>query len=83
VGSIGLVAAVPLTTGLAAVVVTGTGFRRAGDGHDDDDHPAGSHTDRPDLPPADPAPAPAPEGAPPPRTDGPGWDEFGPRGEQF
>ena len=28
VGSIGLVAAVPLTTGLAAVVVTGTGFRR-------------------------------------------------------
>lgn len=30
VGSIGLVAAVPLTTGLAAVVVTGTGFRRRG-----------------------------------------------------
>ena len=28
VGSIGLVAAVPITTGLAALVVTGTGIRR-------------------------------------------------------
>jgi uncharacterized membrane protein len=74
VGSIGLVAAVPLTTGLAAVVVTGTGFRRSADDHDHD-HRAGSHTDRPDIPPADPAP--------PPRTGGPDWDEFGPRGEQF
>ncbi len=83
VGSIGLVTAVPLTTGLAAVVVTGTGFRRGPGGdhdhahaHDDDASPDHEH-------PAGPAPAPAAE---PPRTTGPGspgWDEFGPEGHEF
>ncbi len=54
VGSIGLVAAVPLTTGLAAVVVTGTGFRRGG----------------PDAAAAPaPAPAPAPAASPEPAGD--------------
>jgi uncharacterized membrane protein len=85
VGSIGLVAAVPLTTGLAAVVVTGTGFRRADEDHDHTDH---DHDAAEGGPPA-PAPASPPE-APTPPAPGPqhppdtrSWDEFGPRGEDF
>ncbi|HSP04815.1 MAG TPA: YibE/F family protein [Acidimicrobiales bacterium] len=80
VGSIGLVAAVPLTTGLAAVVVTGTGFRRR------DPHP--DHDDEPAVAPATPATPAAPIARPPtaeadrpePEVD---WDEFGPRPEDF
>ena len=90
VGSIGLVAAVPLTTGLAAVVVTGTGFRRSdGDhaGHDHDEAeppttatPAPAPAPAPATPPAAPAtPSPAPQDPPATRS----WDEFGPRGEDF
>ena len=74
VGSIGLVTAVPLTTGLAAVVVTGTGFgkgSRTPGRHEHDHEPSAV---------APPAPA-----TPPPAT-GPGsagWDDFTPEGEDF
>ncbi len=68
VGSIGLVAAVPITTVLAAVVVTGTGLRRGGDARPDDGPDdgttgagAGSGSD--------------PDG----RDGGPAWDDFAPR----
>jgi uncharacterized membrane protein len=71
VGSVGLVAAVPITTGLAAVVVTGTGFRRPT--HDRD------HGEEPTVASA-PEPAPAPGARPDGSAD---WDEFGPRGEDF
>jgi uncharacterized membrane protein len=79
VGSIGLVAAVPLTTGLAAVVVTGTGFRRG-------DHQAAHAADVDAA--AAPEPRPAPATEPPRPAADPGtptheWDEFGPRGEDF
>jgi uncharacterized membrane protein len=80
VGSIGLVAAVPLTTGLAAVVVTGTGFRRS------EPHP--DHVDEPAVAPATPATPAEPIARPPapardPREPEVDWDEFGPRPEDF
>jgi uncharacterized membrane protein len=79
VGSIGLVAAVPLTTGLAAVVVTGTGFRRGHRADHDHDHDAGPA--RTEAAPASPPTTPTPTATEPPAPSS--WDEFGPRGEDF
>ncbi|MFP5320403.1 MAG: YibE/F family protein [Acidimicrobiia bacterium] len=69
VGSIGLVAAVPITTVLAAVVVTGTGL------------PSLSRGPRRALPPSTEAPAPPP--APDPQDPPPEWDRFAPEERDF
>ena len=70
VGSIGLVAAVPITTALAAVVVTGTALPRRSAQASDTRTGDEVHGD-----------AAAPAG----RADGPGhdWDEFAPTEEDF
>ncbi|HEU5084272.1 MAG TPA: YibE/F family protein [Acidimicrobiales bacterium] len=72
VGSIGLVAAVPITTVLAAVVVTGTGLPAWRRGNAAVEPPPAEVEPRP----ADVEPA-APEA--PPAS----WDEFGPEPEDF
>jgi uncharacterized membrane protein len=81
VGSVGLVAAVPLTTGLAAVVVTGTGFRRGRGGHDHAPETTAPTAPAPSAPPAERAAGPSGPGTPP--ADGPNWGEFGPEGHDF
>jgi uncharacterized membrane protein len=70
VGSIGLVAAVPITTVLAAVVVTGTGL------------PMLSRGPRRALPPSAEAPAP-PAPAPEPQDPPAEWDRFAPEERDF
>lgn len=69
VGSIGLVAAVPVTTGLAAWVVTKGGTTT------DPDEPAPPPPEEPEHEPAPPSPAP-PE--PEERRPEPRWEQFGP-----
>ncbi len=77
VGSIGLILAVPITTALAAAVLTGRESVHAGhDHHDAEDltleRSAGpSHDHRSDDPHADRNPT----------DDEPGWDDFGPRAD--
>ncbi len=85
VGSIGLVAAVPITTLLAAVVVTGTGIpsfirglgeRAPGERTSSDADPADARTAHSSAQPAAPASSSG--------TEAPAdWDEFGPRPEEF
>ncbi len=67
VGSIGLVASVPVTTALAVAVV---GARRGGEGDED---PA---------PEPEPAPAPEPK-APPPAPEPANWGDFAPEARDF
>ena len=69
VGSIGLVASVPITTGLAVAVV---GARRGGT---DADHGDSEPPDQPDPGPTEEEPAP-----PPPPTS---WDDFQPQEQAF
>ena len=81
VGSIGLVASVPITTGLAVAVV---GARRGGAATaDEDEVPETAVTAAPASPPAAPPPAetePVPQPEPPkPAT----WDDFGPEEREF
>jgi uncharacterized membrane protein len=74
VGSIGLVAAVPLTTGLAAVVVTGTGVSLPG---------LPSLTRRAKDDPASEPTRPEPDTATQEPVEGPAWDRFGPEEREF
>lgn len=72
VGSIGLVAAVPITTALAAVVVTGTGL------------PSGWRRSPRPTAPADPDPEPpAPAPAAPDAGPAPDWERFAPEERDF
>lgn len=70
VGSIGLVTAVPITTFLAAIVVTGTGFGRA--------RPLAAPTVPPPVPASPPVATPTDDGG----SDA-GWDDFTPTAEDF
>jgi hypothetical protein len=74
VGSIGLVAAVPLTTGLAAVVVTGTGVSLPG---------LPSLTRRAKDDPASEPTRPEPNTTTQEPVEGPAWDRFGPEEREF
>ncbi len=83
VGSIGLIAAVPITTVLAAVVVTGTGLRRPGgpavvdDMGAGDDPPGGERVDA--VATVETADGTEADGA----GADEGWDDFGPEAEDF
>lgn len=76
-GSIGLVAAVPVTTVMAAILV-GTTTQELRSAADVEDEDAGGGASAPDTTVAPPDPQPDPEPQPEPQRPAPRWEDFGP-----